>query len=206
MITVKNLKKTFDDTPVLESINLEVKKGEVVCLVGASGSGKTTLLRCLNLLETPDEGSIRIGDKILLLNVCIELPVGFANKLENSDILSLPIGDLMIIVDELKEPLISENPRTQKLDEYIKLRSELLGILTDSELTIMISILYNPHLDILLKNKDKIELNSDESLTRINQLYGLLLEALINIESEEYKLVEANYKGVLRDLMFDFDE
>ena len=63
MITVKNLKKTFDDTPVLESINLEVKKGEVVCLVGASGSGKTTLLRCLNLLETPDEGSIRIGDK-----------------------------------------------------------------------------------------------------------------------------------------------
>jgi hypothetical protein len=58
----------------------------------------------------------------------------------------------------------------------------------------------------LLKNKDKIELNSDESLTRINQLYGLLLEALINIEFEEYKLVEANYKGVLRDLMFDFDE
>ncbi|EXJ23960.1 Cystine ABC transporter, ATP-binding protein [Alkalibacterium sp. AK22] len=63
MITVKNLKKSFDDTPVLKSIDLQVEKGDVVCLVGASGSGKTTLLRCLNLLETPDEGSIRIGDK-----------------------------------------------------------------------------------------------------------------------------------------------
>lgn len=144
--------------------------------------------------------------EILLLNVCFELPVGFANKLENSDILSLPIGDLMIIVDELRESVISDNPRTQKLDEYIKLRSKLLGFLTDSELTIMTSILYNPHFDTLLKYKDKIELNSDESLTRVNQLYALLLDALINVESEEYKLVEANYKGVLRDLMFDFNE
>ncbi|WP_080146963.1 NERD domain-containing protein [Marinilactibacillus piezotolerans] len=144
--------------------------------------------------------------EILLLNVCFELPVGFANKLENSNILSLPIGDLMIIVDELRESVISDNSRTQKLDEYIKLRSKLLGFLPDSELTIMTSILYNPHFDTLLKYKDKIELNSDESLTRVNQLYALLLNALINVESEEYKLVEANYKGVLRDLMFDFNE
>ncbi|GAB2482242.1 amino acid ABC transporter ATP-binding protein [Alkalibacterium psychrotolerans] len=63
MITIKELKKSFDDTPVLKSIDLQVNKGEVVCLVGASGSGKTTLLRCLNLLETPDEGTIKIGEK-----------------------------------------------------------------------------------------------------------------------------------------------
>ncbi|WP_096440894.1 amino acid ABC transporter ATP-binding protein [Alteribacter populi] len=63
MITVNKLKKSFDDTTVLESIDFSVEKGEVVCLVGPSGSGKTTLLRCLNLLETPNDGEITIGDK-----------------------------------------------------------------------------------------------------------------------------------------------
>lgn len=63
MITVENLKKKFGDQVVLESINFSVNKGEVVCLVGASGSGKTTLLRCLNLLEEPSEGTLKIGNK-----------------------------------------------------------------------------------------------------------------------------------------------
>lgn len=63
MITVENMKKTFGDQTVLESINFNVNKGEVVCLVGASGSGKTTLLRCLNLLEKPNEGKLKIGSK-----------------------------------------------------------------------------------------------------------------------------------------------
>ena len=63
MITVENLKKKFGDQVVLESINLSVNKGEVVCLVGASGSGKTTLLRCLNLLEEPSAGTLKIGNK-----------------------------------------------------------------------------------------------------------------------------------------------
>ncbi|WP_368505906.1 amino acid ABC transporter ATP-binding protein [Alkalihalophilus sp. As8PL] len=63
MIEISQLQKKFDDVTVLESINFSVKKGEVVCLVGPSGSGKTTLLRCLNLLETPNQGTIQIGDK-----------------------------------------------------------------------------------------------------------------------------------------------
>ncbi|SEO52358.1 cystine transport system ATP-binding protein [Amphibacillus marinus] len=62
MIDVINLKKSFDNTTVLESINFSVKKGEVVCLIGPSGSGKTTLLRCLNLLEIPNSGAIKMGD------------------------------------------------------------------------------------------------------------------------------------------------
>ncbi len=59
--------KKFDNVKVLESIDFSVKKGEVVCLIGPSGSGKTTLLRCLNLLETPNGGSIMIGNKKLQL-------------------------------------------------------------------------------------------------------------------------------------------
>ena len=68
MIEVTLLKKKFDETTVLESINFSVTKGEVVCLIGPSGSGKTTLLRCLNLLEQPNAGSITIGNKTLQFN------------------------------------------------------------------------------------------------------------------------------------------
>lgn len=62
MIKLTNLKKSFGDLVVLDGIDLDVKKGQVVAIIGPSGSGKSTLLRCLNLLETPDEGTIEIGD------------------------------------------------------------------------------------------------------------------------------------------------
>ena len=62
MIKLTNLKKSFGDLVVLDGINLDVQKGQVVAIIGPSGSGKSTLLRCLNLLETPDEGMIEIGD------------------------------------------------------------------------------------------------------------------------------------------------
>ncbi|OLP65641.1 putative amino-acid import ATP-binding protein YxeO [Bacillus pumilus] len=65
MIKLTNLKKSFGDLVVLDGIDLEVQKGQVVAIIGPSGSGKSTLLRCLNLLETPDEGTIEIGDATL---------------------------------------------------------------------------------------------------------------------------------------------
>ncbi|MGL6009089.1 MAG: amino acid ABC transporter ATP-binding protein [Culicoidibacterales bacterium] len=64
-ILVKNLVKSFDDHPVLTGIDLEINKGEVVCIIGASGSGKSTLLRCLNLLEQPNSGEIYIDGENL---------------------------------------------------------------------------------------------------------------------------------------------
>lgn len=65
MIEVKGLYKKFDNLDVLNGIDLEVKEGEVVVIVGPSGSGKSTFLRCLNLLETPDKGSIEIDNVIV---------------------------------------------------------------------------------------------------------------------------------------------
>lgn len=62
MIKITNLRKVFHKNEVLRSINLEINRGEVVSLIGPSGSGKTTLLRCLNLLETPTNGTITIDD------------------------------------------------------------------------------------------------------------------------------------------------
>ena len=58
IIQVKNLKKSFGSLQVLKGINTEVEKGEVVVVIDPSGSGKSTFLRCLNLLETPTDGSI----------------------------------------------------------------------------------------------------------------------------------------------------
>ncbi|MFL0194270.1 amino acid ABC transporter ATP-binding protein [Clostridium sp. WILCCON 0269] len=61
MIKVKNLYKKFSELTVLKGIDLEIKKGEVIAIIGPSGTGKSTLLRCINYLETPDKGTIEIG-------------------------------------------------------------------------------------------------------------------------------------------------
>ncbi|MEG0475673.1 MAG: amino acid ABC transporter ATP-binding protein [Carnobacterium sp.] len=66
MINIKNLKKNFGKNEVLKGIDLEVKTGEVVVIIGPSGSGKSTFLRCLNLLEQPTEGSVEFEGKNLL--------------------------------------------------------------------------------------------------------------------------------------------
>ena len=58
IIEVQHLSKTFGTNEVLKDIDFSVKKGEVVCIIGASGSGKSTLLRCINLLELPTSGEI----------------------------------------------------------------------------------------------------------------------------------------------------
>jgi len=64
MIEVEALHKHFGDNHVLKGIDLSVAVGEVVCIIGPSGSGKSTLLRCINHLEYPDRGNIRIDGKL----------------------------------------------------------------------------------------------------------------------------------------------
>ena len=65
MIQLKNLTKTFGPQPVLKGIDLSVPQGETVALIGPSGSGKSTLLRCINHLETPSTGEIKIDGTLL---------------------------------------------------------------------------------------------------------------------------------------------
>ena len=64
MIEVKNLKKSFGALQVLQGVDLNVEKGDVVAIVGPSGSGKTTLLRCMNFLETADSGTLAFDGEI----------------------------------------------------------------------------------------------------------------------------------------------
>ncbi|EIJ68604.1 amino-acid ABC transporter ATP-binding protein [Haemophilus parahaemolyticus HK385] len=62
MISVEKLTKSFGKNIVLDNIDLSIQEGEVVAIIGPSGSGKSTLLRCLNLLEKPDNGIIKIAE------------------------------------------------------------------------------------------------------------------------------------------------
>lgn len=65
MIEIKGLSKSFGKLKVFENLNMNVKKGEVLVIIGASGSGKSTFLRCLNHLEVPESGTVSVEGEIL---------------------------------------------------------------------------------------------------------------------------------------------
>ena len=89
MIYVKGLKKTFGDMQVLSGVDMHIRPGEKVVIVGPSGSGKSTFLRCLNLLEQPTDGSIVFdGQEITAPGVNVNL---FANLTVKKNIMLAPV-------------------------------------------------------------------------------------------------------------------
>jgi polar amino acid transport system ATP-binding protein len=77
MIEITDLWKAFGSLQVLKGVSLRIERGSVVAIIGPSGSGKSTLLRCINLLEDPDHGGIRVGDH--------EMRFGDGNRARRSD-------------------------------------------------------------------------------------------------------------------------
>ena len=65
ILSVKNLSKSFGELEVLKDINVDIAEGEVISVIGPSGSGKSTFLRCINLLETPNSGTITYNGDIV---------------------------------------------------------------------------------------------------------------------------------------------
>ena len=64
-LAVKDIRKTFGALEVLKGVSLDAHPGDVISILGASGSGKSTFLRCINLLETPDSGEVRLGEELI---------------------------------------------------------------------------------------------------------------------------------------------
>src|ERR1700716_854087 len=73
IVEVSGLHKAFGELEVLKGIDVEVKRGQVICIIGPSGSGKSTLLRCVNLLEEPQQG------KIVVIGMALQSSTLFAH-------------------------------------------------------------------------------------------------------------------------------
>ena len=86
MLKMAGIHKSYDQLDVLKGIDLEVRRGEVLAIIGPSGSGKSTLLRCINKLETIDKGSIAIKDRFLVQTQDGE--AHYANGREEREILA----------------------------------------------------------------------------------------------------------------------
>ena len=112
VIQIKDLRKSFGENEILKGINLEVKKGEVICIIGPSGSGKSTLLRCLNLLENPNNGEVIFKDqnildrKVNLNKVRSKIGMVFQsfNLFNNKDVIdNCTLGPIKILKKDRKE-------------------------------------------------------------------------------------------------------
>ncbi|PJM76124.1 amino acid ABC transporter ATP-binding protein [Bifidobacterium simiarum] len=79
VVSLRGIRKSFGGNEILKGIDLDVTKGEVLAILGSSGSGKTTLLRCINALERPDSGSVRVDGSF----------IDYGGKVANRDILAL---------------------------------------------------------------------------------------------------------------------
>jgi polar amino acid transport system ATP-binding protein len=75
VIDLQHLSKKFNDNVVLDDLSLSINQGDVVAVIGPSGTGKSTLLRCINLLERPEGGKIRIGDFSMDLTAKTKAPI-----------------------------------------------------------------------------------------------------------------------------------
>lgn len=139
MIKVVDLHKKFKNLHVLKGINLEVKKGEVLALIGPSGGGKSTLLRCINRLEEPTSGKIYI-DGVLITDPKVDInkirqKVGMVFQLFNlfphlsviDNITLAPIKVKKIKPEEAKEKAFELLKRVGLLDKAYNFPSQLSG-------------------------------------------------------------------------------
>ena len=85
MIRVINLEKEFKGVKVLNGINLDIYDGEKIAIIGPSGCGKSTFLRCLNLLETPNEGVIEFDGEVVYIREAYGLKEELSNLKKNKE-------------------------------------------------------------------------------------------------------------------------
>lgn len=114
MIKVEGLNKKFGSNEVLKSINLEIQQGETVTILGPSGSGKSTMLRCLNLLETPNAGTVTI-DGISYTAPKVSKKITLALRRNTAMVFqSYNLFENMNVLENIIEALVTVHKRDKK--------------------------------------------------------------------------------------------
>lgn len=131
MISIQNLHKNFGDLKVLKNISTEIKKGEIISIIGPSGSGKSTFLRCINKLEEPSDGHIFIDgmdlmDKNTDINKVRER-VGMVFQHFNLFPHKTVLENLTL------SPTIVKNESKEEAEKYAKYLLEKVGLLEKSD-------------------------------------------------------------------------
>ena len=109
ILEVKNLYKNFDELQVLKGIDLKVNRGEVISIIGSSGSGKSTLLRCMNALETHDQGEILFDNESIITmdskNLHVNVGIVFQNfnLFNNLSVLENCVKPQMVVLNRTRE-------------------------------------------------------------------------------------------------------
>ncbi len=169
ILSVNNLCKYYGDNKVLDGINIDIKKGDVVAIVGPSGCGKSTFLRCLNLLEQPNAGEIVFeGEYVYKLyslyakQKISELKLQIKNlKKEKAEIPSSLLLELEQITADYKEKLLEEKSISKTIQKGLNKHRQKIGMVFQqfnlfANLTILENIVLAP---IKVKKMDKEQAN-----------------------------------------------
>lgn len=202
ILEIKNLYKSFGDLEVLKGVNLDINKGEVVCIIGSSGSGKSTLLRCLNLLETPDSGSVIFNGSDLTLNSTninkLREKIGMVfqgfNLFDNMNVLEnctiAPRKVLKISKEEAKSRAL-EHLHNVGLDAFVNADSRSLSGGQKQRVAIARSLCMNPEIMLF-----------DEPTSALDpEIVGEVLDVMKNLASSGMTMVVVTHEmGFAREV------
>ena len=202
ILEIKNLFKSFGNLEVLKGVNLDINKGEVVCIIGSSGSGKSTLLRCLNLLETPDSGSVIFNGSDLTLNSTninkLREKIGMVfqgfNLFDNMNVLEnctiAPRKVLKISKEEAKSRAL-EHLHNVGLDAFVNADSRSLSGGQKQRVAIARSLCMNPEIMLF-----------DEPTSALDpEIVGEVLDVMKNLASSGMTMVVVTYEmGFAREV------
>ena len=164
MIKVTNLKKNFGELQVLKGIDYEIKKGEVISVIGPSGSGKSTFLRCLNLIEQPDSGLIEFDGEVIFSSVISDIK----EKLNSLDKNTEEYNEVLKCYKETKQ---NEKKMLKQLDKTINIHRQKMGMVFQHfnvfpNLTVLENIILAP-VECKKMTKEEAEVKAIELLEKV---------------------------------------